>query len=81
MGIVEEFFGSFQRFIDNNTAEAFHHVIQYFDTPFFHLIGYTTVAAFASASLGFFFPQLKAFAGAVFFSLGTLWYGFSQGRK
>lgn len=80
MGLIDEFFQGFQKFFDKNSDALINSIVSYFDTPFFHMIGYTGIAAFTCGALAYFFPNLRAFAGAVFFSLFAMWYGFYEGK-
>lgn len=77
MGIVDELYQGLQTFFDKNLD----HVTSFFNTEFWGLVGYTGIAAFGCAALAYFFPVLRGVAGAVFFSLAALWYGYDRGQR
>lgn len=61
--------------------EYYSLLLSYFNTEFWSLVVYTGVITAAAFALGFFFPVLRAFGGAVVLSLAAMWYGYHKGQQ
>lgn len=77
MGLIDELIQGLQTFVDHNIDK----VTGIFNPEFWGLIGYTALGAVLCVALPYFFPALRSFAGALFFAIPVVWYGFDRGQR
>jgi len=62
----------------NSVSDQLHY---WFNPIFWEQVEYTAIAIIGAGALSYFFPQLRAFCGAVFLSTVALWYGYHKGQQ